>query len=60
MSGVHFDLPFCLGIDPSIRDAPAGKDEGMGTVFVDDGQLKISIEGGRRYEFPHGRRLPAI
>ena len=55
-------------VEGIVSDALGNADDGelfleyeQSESFVfDDGQLKIPIEGGRRYGLPHGCRLSAV
>jgi hypothetical protein len=44
-------------IGPAVEKAPAGKDQRMRTLLVDDGEFEIAVEGGARYRLPHSNIL---
>ncbi len=52
------------GLDPSGRGAPAGEDQRMDVMTLDDGELEIAIVRRTRNRFPDGEvahrcRIPA-
>lgn len=51
---VCVDLLFCFGIHPAAKCLTTGKDNQVGALFVDYGELKLAIERCRRYGLPHG------
>jgi len=53
MGRAHVDLLLRFGILPSARNPPAGEDERVGLVFLDDGELKIALERCGGYRLPH-------
>ncbi len=49
---LNVDPFFCFHLHPPTQDTAARKNEGMRSVPVNDGQLKIPVEGRNGYRFP--------
>ena len=53
MGRANFDPLAVFRLDPAAEDAPAREDERVRAVVVDDGKLKVLIEGGGACGLPH-------
>ncbi len=65
MGGMDLDPLAGLGLDPAAENAPAGKNQGVRTVAIDDRQFEIQVKGRGGYGLPHwgivvGRAAPAL
>jgi len=50
---VHVDPLFQFGIYPTAWKPATGEDKRLQRAFVDDGELKVAVEGRGRYRLPH-------
>jgi hypothetical protein len=60
VSGAHINPSVRLGVDPSAGHTAARKNESVGTIIVDDGQLQISIERRIRDGVPHIKKIARV
>ena len=60
MRRAHIEPPLCCGINPSIENAAARKDERVRAVLVEDGKFQFGVEWRGFGGLPHGSRIPLL
>ena len=60
VSRAHVQPLAAVRIHPARGDTPAGKNQGMRPIPVEDGQFDIAVDRRGRYGVPHQARVSAL
>lgn len=59
MGGVNVKPLPGFHLHPPLQNTPAGEDERVRAIIVDNGEFQVAVEGSARDRLPHAANLPA-